>query len=105
MAVTDQLKDTLLEPGQTATIEIVLTWKNSSSNMGVKTNWAEIKEDSDDDIDSVPDNNKKEEDDIDNAKVILSIKTGSVRTYILLALTSVVILAGGTILIKKYVVK
>ena len=105
VAVTDQLKDTLLEPGQTATIEIVLTWKNSSSNMGVKTNWAEIKEDSDDDIDSVPDNNKKEEDDIDNAKVILSIKTGSVRTYILLALTSVVILAGGTILIKKYVVK
>ena len=72
--------------------------------MGVKTNWAEIKEDSDDDVDSVPDNYKKEEDDIDNAKVILSIKTGSVRTYILLGLISITILAGGTFLIKKYVI-
>ena len=104
VAVTDQLKDTLLEPGQSATIEIVLTWKNGTSNMGVKTNWAEIKEDSDDDVDSVPDNYKKEEDDIDNAKVILSIKTGSVRTYILLGLISITILAGGTFLIKKYVI-
>ena len=105
VAVTDQLKDVLLEPGQTATIEIVLTWKNSASNMGVKTNWAEIKEDSGDDIDSVPDNNKKEEDDEDNAKVVLSIKTGSVQTYILLVLTSVAILGGGTFAIKKYIVK
>ena len=105
VAVTDQLKDTLLEPGQSATIEIVLTWKNSTSNMGVKTNWAEIKEDSDDDVDSVPDNYKKEEDDIDNAKVILSIKTGSIRTYIFLSLISITILAGGTFAIKKYVLK
>ena len=73
--------------------------------MGVKTNWAEIKSDSGDDIDSVPDNYKKEEDDIDNAKVVLSIKTGNARTYIMLALISVVILGGGTFLIKKYVVK
>ena len=72
--------------------------------MGVKTNWAEIKEASDEDVDSVPDNYKKEEDDIDNAKVILSIKTGSVRTYILLGLISITILAGGTFLIKKYVI-
>ena len=105
VAVTDQLKDVLLEPGQSVTIEIVLTWKNSASNMGVKTNWAEIKEDSGDDIDSVPDNNKKEEDDEDNAKVVLSIKTGGVHTYILLVLSSVAILGGGTFLIKKYVVK
>ena len=105
VAVTDQLKDTLLQPGQSATIEIVLTWKNSASNMGLKTNWAEIKEDSGDDIDSTPDNDRKEEDDEDNAKVILSIKTGSTHTYILLILTSVAILGGGTFLIKKYVVK
>ena len=105
IAVTDQLKDVLLQPGQSATIEIVLTWKNSASNMGVKTNWAEIKEDSGDDIDSTPDNDKKEEDDEDNAKVVLSIKTGSVPTYIVLVLTSVAILGGGTFLIKKYVVK
>ena len=101
---TDQLKDTLLEPGQSATVELTLTWKNSSTNMGVKTNWAEISADSGDDIDSTPDNNNKLEDDIDDAKVILSIKTGSVKMYIALAFVSIIILGGGTFLIKKYVI-
>ena len=101
---TDQLKDTLLEPGQSATVEITLTWRNSSSNMGVKTNWAEIGADSGDDVDSTPDNYNKIEDDIDDASVILSIKTGSVQTYIILTLVSVMILGGGVFLIKKYVI-
>ena len=43
--LTDQLKDTLLEPGESATVEIVLTWINSKDNLGLKTNWAEIYED------------------------------------------------------------
>lgn len=100
---TDKLKDTLLEPGQSATVEITLTWKNSSTNMGVKTNWAEISADSGDDIDSTPNNNNKQEDDIDDASVILSIKTGSVQMYITLIFISVAILGGGTFAIKKYV--
>lgn len=102
-ATTDKLKDTLLEPGQSAVVEITLTWKNSSSNMGVKTNWAEISADSGDDIDSTPNNNKKGEDDIDDASVILSIKTGSATMYITLTLMSITILAGGIFLIKKHV--
>lgn len=102
-ATTDKLKDTLLEPGQSAVVEITLTWKNSSSNMGVKTNWAEISEDSGDDIDSTPNNNKKGEDDIDDASVILSIKTGNATMYITLTLISITILAGGIFLIKKHV--
>ena len=102
-ATTDKLKDTLLEPGQSAVVEITLTWKNSSSNMGVKTNWAEISADSGDDIDSTPNNNKKGEDDIDDASVILSIKTGSATMYITLTLISITILAEGIFLIKKHV--
>ena len=102
-ATTDQLKDTLLQPGESATVEIVLTWKKSTTNMGVKTNWAEISKDSGDDIDSTPDNKKKSEDDMDDAKVILSIKTGSAQMYIVLALTSVLIVAGGTYMIKRRV--
>lgn len=104
-ATTDQLKDTLLQPGQSATVEIVLTWKKSTTNMGVKTNWAEISKDSGDDIDSTPDNNNKSEDDIDNAKVVLSIKTGRATTYIVLAFASVSILAAGTYMIKKRVLE
>ena len=100
---TDQLKSKLLQPGESATIQIVLTWKNSTSNMGAKTNWAEISKDSGDDIDSTPDNYKKTEDDIDNAIVILSIKTGKIKTYIALATASVSILAAGAYIIRKKV--
>lgn len=100
---TTQLKDKLLEPGQSETIEIVLTWKNSTTNLGVKTNWAEISADSGEDIDSTPDNNNKIEDDIDDAKVILSIKTGGTKMYIALIVASILILGGGAYLIKKKV--
>lgn len=105
VVVTDQLKDTLLNPGESATVEIVLTWKNSTTNTGLKTNYAEISEDSGDDIDSTPDNFNLKEDDIDDAQVILSIKTAGTPTYIGLIFLSITILAGGSFLIKKYVIK
>lgn len=105
VVVTDQLKDTLLNPGESATVEIVLTWKNSSTNLGTKTNYAEISKDSGDDIDSTPDNFNLKEDDIDDAQVILSIKTAGRTTYIGLILISIVVLAGGVYGIKKYVLK
>ena len=102
--VTEKLKDTLLNPGESATVEIVLTWKNSTTNTGLKTNYAEISKDSADDIDSTPDNFDKKEDDIDDAQIILSIKTAGATTYIGLVFTVVTILAGGIFLIKKYVI-
>lgn len=103
--VTDKLKDTLLNPGESATVEIVFTWKNSTTNVGLKTNYAEISKDSGDDIDSVPDNFNKEEDDIDDAQVILSIKTAGPKTYIWLTFISVAILAAGVWSIKKYIIE
>ena len=103
--VTEKLKDTLLNPGESATVEIILTWKNSTTNTGLKTNYAEISKDSADDIDSTPDNFNLKEDDIDDAQIILSIKTAGPQTYVGLILLSVTILAGGIFLIKKYVIK
>ena len=100
---TDQLKDTLLEPGESATVEITLRWINGQTNLGVKTNWAEISDDSDDDIDSTPDNNEKDEDNIDDAEVVLSIVTGVGEHYIGVITAVFVLLAGGIILIKKFV--
>ena len=105
VVVTDKLKDTLLNPGESATVEITLTWKNSTTNLALKTNYAEISKDSGNDIDSTPDNYNKKEDDIDDAQVILSIKTAGATTYVGLILTSVSILAIGIFLIKKYVIK
>ena len=103
VVATEKLKDTLLNPGESAVVEIVLTWKNSSTNLGLKTNYAEISSASSTDIDSIPDNYDFTEDDMDDAQVILSIKTSGTKTYIGLVLTAVVILAGGVLLIKKYV--
>ena len=105
--LTDQLKDTLLQPGESASVEIILTWINNKDNMGLKTNWAEIYKDYNEfdspDIDSTPGNNVKGEDDIDEAPVILSASTGAAPSYITLALISISILACGIALIKKFV--
>ena len=107
--VTEQLKDTLLQPGEYADVEILLTWINGKNNFGLKVNVAEISKDYNDsntpDIDSTPDNKKDDEDDIDDAPVILTIKTGAgLNTeYIAVITVTLTILASGVILIKKYV--
>ncbi len=104
---TRLLENTLLKPGEYADVEVLLTWINNSNNMGLKVNTAEISEDHNDydvpDEDSTPDNKKPGEDDIDDAPVMLSVKTGKAVTYIGLGLTVLVIMASGVTLIKKYV--
>ena len=104
---TRQLEDRLLQPGESATISIILTWINGQDNMGLKTNIAEISQDYNDsntpDIDSDPDNFKDGEDDIDDAPVMLTVALGGTKLYIGITAIAVAILAGGVFLIKKYV--
>ena len=104
---TTKLENTLLQPGESADVEVLLTWINREDNMGLKTNIAEISKDYNDkgvpDRDSTPDNKKPGEDDIDDAPVILSIETGKAITYVGLGLVVLVTIAGGVFLIKKYV--
>ena len=104
---TDLLSDRLLQPGESADVEILLTWINSEDNMGLKTNTAEISKDYNEkgvpDIDSTPDNKKEGEDDIDDAPVMLSVKTGQAKVYYTLGLIVLVTIAGGIVLIKKFV--
>ena len=105
--VTDQLKDTLLQPGETAEVSILLTWINSEDNMGLKVNTAEISKDYNEygapDIDSTPNNKVPGEDDIDDAPVMLSVTTGEEQSYVILTVVVLGILAGGLILVKKFV--
>ena len=105
---TRLLENTLLQPGEYADVEILLTWINNSENMGLKVNTAEISEDYNEygvpDKDSTPDNKQPGEDDIDDAPVMLSVETGSARIYISLGLIILITIAGGTILIKKFVI-
>lgn len=104
---TRLLENTLLQPGESAEVEVVLTWINSEDNMGQMTNIAEISIDENDkgvpDRDSTPDNQEPGEDDIDDAPVLLSIETGQQRIYFALGFTVLGTLAGGLILIKKFV--
>lgn len=104
---TRLLENTLLQPGEAADVEVILTWVNDQNNMGVMNNIAEISEDYNEygvpDIDSTPDNQKEGEDDIDDAPVMLSISTGQTRIYFGLGFVVLITIAGGIILIKKYV--
>ena len=105
--VTDQLKDTLLQPGETAEVSILLTWINREDNMGLKVNVAEISKDYNEygapDIDSTPNNKVTGEDDIDDATVLLSVTTGEEPVYVILTISILTILAGGIFTIKRYV--
>lgn len=106
---TDQCKDVLLKPGDTTEVEVLLTWINGEDNMGVMDNWAEISKDYNEygspDIDSTPDNNKKGEDDIDDAPVMVTVQTGEVARYTGIAIVVLTILTTGVVLIKKYVLR
>ena len=104
---TRLLENTLLQPGEYADVEVVLTWINSQDNMGVMINTAEISEDYNEygipDRDSTPDNKKPGEDDIDDAPVMLSISTGQMRIYFTLGFVVLITIAGGVVLIRKFV--
>ena len=106
--VTDKLANTTLQPGESAEVEIVLTWINSENNMGTMVNVAEISKDHNKygakDIDSTPGNKVPGEDDIDDAPVMLSVKTGSETiSYVTLTFAVLAIVGTGALLIKKYV--
>ena len=104
---TKQLENKLLQPGESATIEVIFTWINGADNLALKTNTAEISDDKNEfnvpDRDSTPDNKKDEEDDIDIAKVILTISTGTAKTYFTLTLGLLTVVLVGIVLIKKFV--
>ena len=107
---TDYLKDTLLNPRESAEVTVVLTWINGSENFGKKVNTAEISKDENEygwpDIDSTPDNLKETpvEDDEDKDEVLLQIRTGALAiAYIVIGLAAMVIVAGGAFGIKKFV--
>jgi len=109
IVTTDYLKDTLLKPGESAVVPIVLRWERDESNLGQKVNVAEISKDENEfgapDIDSTPNNNKEGEDDQDNAIVVLTLKTGSAPIYITLIITTMVIISSGVYLIYKHVIR
>ena len=104
---TKLLENKLLQPGESADVEVTLTWINGKDNLGLKTNIAEISKDYNEkgahDIDSTPDNRVPGEDDQDDAPVLISITTGQARIYFTLGFVVLITIAGGIVLIKKFV--
>ena len=106
---TNEFENTVIEPGETKEITLVLTKTLTEAASETINNYSEIKEIYNtlglEDIDSVPGNNAQNEDDLSSANLIVTIKTGA-TTYTLLALGTIVligILGGGIYLIKKKV--
>lgn len=105
---TDALAKTLLQPGESASVQVCLRWQQSAENTGRFVNIAEISEDWNEydspDVDSTPNNQVPTEDDYDTAPVLVSIATGlGDGPYIILTTAVLTILGTGIFLIKKYV--
>ena len=103
--VTDELKNTYLNPGESAEVTMVLRWINSGTNLGLKVNVAEISKDRNEynvhDVDSTPGNYVWGEDDIDDAPVMLAVKTGNtVLAYTMIALVAISIITIGALKIR-----
>ncbi len=78
----NSLANTQINPGETQTINLVLTKTMNNDNLGNVINKAEIQNASNNlninDIDSIPGNNVDGEDDMGQAEVIISLSTGKV---------------------------
>ena len=101
-----KLQDTLLKPGESKSVKLVLSAQIKSNNIGtIINNNAEIYESYNEygehDIDSVEANMVENEDDISKADIILSTATGTIIIYATLALAVILIILIGVMLIKR----
>ena len=101
------LSNTIINPGETKELTLVLTKKMNENNLGVISNTAEIFEAYNErglmDVDSFFGNKVTTEDDISSADVLITVKTGQEVLYIGLAVTVVTIITTSAIIIKKKV--
>lgn len=108
-AYNASLANTLINPGETKEVILVLTKKMTDDNTGTINNVAEIYEASNDyglqDVDSIVANKVQEEDDYSSADVVIGIKTGEKYVYIAITLISIAILGIGIYFINKKVLR
>lgn len=94
------LANTIINPGETKEVKLILTKTMTSSNTGLINNQAEIESSySVYSTDNDKSNNKA------SADIIIGIKTGAVVSYILLTLTIIIVICGVAYLINKKILK
>ena len=98
----NELANTIIRPGESKEVKLVLTKTMTETNTGVTNNKTEIYEDYNDygmkDIDSTVKNKAQGEDDLSSADMIVSVETGGGIVYTF-AIIVVLILAGAVIYI------
>lgn len=106
---TKALANTIINPGESKTVTLVLTKNMNENGNGIYSNTAEIAENYNEygqaDTDSTPGNNKEGEDDQSSANVILGLKTGGPVTYITLTISIMTIICVAAYEINKRVLK
>ncbi len=100
------LQNTLLKPGESKEVKLVLSAQITNNNIGtIINNNAEIYESYNEygehDMDSVEGNKGEGEDDMSKADIILSTATGTIVLYVTLAIAVILIISIGIILIKR----
>ena len=103
------LANTIINPGESRELSLILTKSMTQESFGLITNKAEIYEATNDyglaDVDSTPGNQSTNEDDYSIANVLTGVKTGEAVVYITLAITIITIIGVGTYIIRKKVIK
>ena len=99
IAKSTSLKNVLLKPGESTILTVNYEWKLSKDNIGERINEAEILTYTNDyDAIDLTDDNK------DNERMIVSVKTGSEIEWNKISVLIIVLLIGtfGVVMIKKY---
>ena len=103
------LANTLINPGESKELTLILTRKMSDETLGIIVNNAEIIESYNElgieDLDSTPGNKVEKEDDQGIATIVASIKTGQVYIYTGLIVVVIAIITTGIYFIKKKVIE
>lgn len=103
------LTNAILNPGESKELTLIVTKKMTEDNTGTILNRAEIFEDYNefgyDDYNSMPGNKAQDENDLDYAELIITVKTGQVAMYITITFISIAIIALGAYEINKKVLK
>lgn len=101
------LADTIINPGETKEIKLVVTKATTEKTLGTTNNSAEIAESYNDygvqDIDSKEGNKITKEDDYGSADILISLNTGTMVMYIGLITSMIAIIGVGAYMIKKKV--
>ena len=109
MIYNTSLANTIINPGESKEVTLILTMNVTDDSFGMITNNAEIMESSNDyglkDVDSTAGNKSTNEDDYSTANILLGIKTGEIFIYFILSLTIITIIGVGTYIIRKRVLK